>query len=105
MIAPKGKRPVSTEVFKDLPVAEGLTWIPDEVKKEPDLFIQIGEEKAFEVDIISPGLTKREIVRLKYRHRLDLSMPPLLAPAPARLMPDGYASGGTAQFDRALQVS
>jgi hypothetical protein len=33
-------------------------------------------------------------VRLKYRHRLDKSRPPLVAPAPARAVSGGYASAG-----------
>jgi transposase len=94
IVAPKENRPVPAEVFKDLPVAETVTLIPDEVKKEPDLFVQIGEERTFEVDIIAPRLIKREIVRLKYKHRLDRSRAPLIAPAPARPVPGGYASAG-----------
>jgi len=51
-------------------------------------------KSAFEVDVIPPKLVKREIVRPKYRHRLDRSRPPLLAPAPPRVVPGGYASAG-----------
>jgi transposase len=39
-------------------------------------------------------LVKREIVRPKYRHRLDRNRAPLLATAPARVVPGGYASAG-----------
>ena len=46
------------------------------------------------IDPGSPRLVRREIVRPKYRHRLDRSRPPLVAPAPARVVPGGYASAG-----------
>jgi transposase len=46
------------------------------------------------VDIVPPKLFKREIVRPKYRHRLDRNRAPLLAPAPARVVPGGFASAG-----------
>jgi hypothetical protein len=37
---------------------------------------------------------KREIIRPKYRHRLDRSRPPVVAAAPARAVSGGYASAG-----------
>ncbi len=88
------KRPVPAEVFKDLPVVETVTIEPEEVKAEPELWERIGEEKTFEVDVISPKLVKREIIRPKYRHRLDRSLPPVVAEAPARAVMGGYASAG-----------
>ena len=44
--------------------------------------------------MIPPQLFKREIVRPKYRHRLDRNRAPVLAPAPARIAPGGFASAG-----------
>ena len=44
--------------------------------------------------MIPPQFFRREIVRPKYRHRLDRSRAPLLAPAPARVVPGGYVSAG-----------
>ncbi len=88
------KRPVSAEVFKDLPVVETVTIEPEEVKAAPELWERIGEEKTFEVDVISPKLVKREIIRPKYRHRLDRSLAPVVAEAPARAVMGGYASAG-----------
>ncbi len=40
---------------------------PEEVKSEPEAFERIGEERTFEVEITPPQLSKREIVRPKYR--------------------------------------
>lgn len=93
-IAAKEKRPLPAETFKDLPVAETIEIIPDEVKAQPDLYEKISEEKTFEVDIVAPQLVKRVIIRPKYRHKLDRARPPVIAPAPARPVAGGYASAG-----------
>jgi transposase len=67
---------------------------PEEVKAEPDAYERIGEERTFEVEITPPQLSKREIVRPKYKAKADRAQPPVLAPAPPRAMPGGYASAG-----------
>jgi len=90
----KEPRTMPAETFAHLPVAETIEIVPEAVKQDPDLYEKIGEERTFEVDVIPPQLVKREIVRPKYRHRLDRSRAPLLAPAPARVVPGGYASAG-----------
>lgn len=89
-----GSRQSPAEHFKDLPVHETVVIVPEEVKKDPELYEQIGEERTFEVDVIPPQLVKREIVRPRFRHRLDRGRPPVLAPAPARVIEGGYASAG-----------
>lgn len=88
------KRRSPEEAFQHLPVHETVEIVPAEVKAEPDLFEKIGEERTFEVDLIPPKLVKREIVRPKYRHRLDRTRPPVVAPAPSRPVMGGYASAG-----------
>lgn len=88
------KRTVPAERFENLPVKETVVIEPEEVKHNPELYVRIGEEKTFEVDIVPPRLFKRQIVRPKYRHRLDRSRPPVVAPAPKRLIEGGYASAG-----------
>jgi transposase len=92
--APTPPRSLPAENFAHLPVVETVEIVPDAVRRDPDLYERIGEERTFEVDVIEPRLVKREIVRPKYRHRLDRSRPPLLAAAPARVVPGGYASAG-----------
>lgn len=90
-------RPTRTppqDAFKDLPVHETVEIVPPEVKADPELYERIGEERTFEVDLIPPKLVKRVIVRPKYRHRLDRTRPPLVAPAPSRPVMGGYASAG-----------
>ncbi len=94
MAAPKEKRPVPAEVFKDVPVKETIVIEPEEVKADPAAFERIGEERTFEIDIIGPQIFKREIVRPKYRHKTDRQVPPVVASALARPVAGGYASAG-----------
>jgi len=91
---PRAARPTPAETFAHLPVKETIVIVPDEVQAEPAAFEQIGEERTFEVDIVAPQLFKREIVRPKFRRKADRSLPPVLAPAPARPVVGGYASAG-----------
>ena len=91
---PAPQRTLPAEFFAHLPVKETVVIEPAAVKQDPALYERIGEERTFEVDVIPPQLFKREIVRPKYRHRLDRNRAPLLAPAPARVVPGGFASAG-----------
>jgi transposase len=87
-------RPTTAETFAHVPVTETVEIVPEAVRREPDLYEKIGEERTFEIDVLPPKLVKREIVRPKYRHRLDRQRAPLVAAAPARVVPGGYASAG-----------
>jgi transposase len=87
-------RRTPAETFAHVPVTETLEIVPPAVKQDPDLYERIGEERTFEIDLVPARLVKRELVRPKYRHRLDRSRAPLLAAAPARVVPGGYASAG-----------
>ena len=91
---PAPKRTPPAESFAHLPVKEIVEIVPEPVQAEPDLYERIGEERTFEVDVVPPQLFKREIVRPKYRHRLDRHRAPLLAPAPKRPVTGGFASAG-----------
>jgi transposase len=91
---PREKVPTPAEKFAHLPVKETVVVEPEEVKADPDAFEQIGQEVTFEVDIVPPQLFKREIIRPKYRHKFDRSLPPVLAPAPKRAIDGGFASAG-----------
>lgn len=68
---PAPKRALPAESFAHLPVKETVEIVPEPVRADPDLYERIGEERTFEVDVIPPQLFKREIVRPKFRHRLD----------------------------------
>ncbi|HSR54539.1 MAG TPA: IS66 family transposase [Acidobacteriota bacterium] len=87
-------RTVPAERFEGLPVKETVVVEPAEVQNDPDLYERIGEEETFEVDITPPKLYKRAIIRPKYRHRLERSRPPVVAPAPKRVIEGSYASAG-----------
>jgi transposase len=91
---PAAPRPLPAENFAHLPVKETVVIEPAAVQADPALYEKIGEERTFEIDVIPPQLFKREIVRPKYRHRLDRSRAPLVAAAPARPVAGGYASAG-----------
>lgn len=87
-------RTLPAENFGSLPVRETVEIVPAAVQAEPELYERIGEERTFEVDVTPPKLFKREIVRPKYRHRLDRNRAPVVAPAPGRPVAGGYASAG-----------
>ena len=84
----------AAEHFEKLPVHETVVIEPEEVKARPELYEKIAEERTFEVDVVPPKLFKREIVRPKYRHRIDRLRAPVLAAAPVRPVEGGYASAG-----------
>lgn len=89
-----GKHETPAERFKNLPVEETVVIEPAEVQAEPEAFEKIAEEETFEVDIHPPKLFKRRIVRSKYRRKADRSQPPVIAPAPRRVIDGSYASAG-----------
>jgi transposase len=91
---PAPKRTLPAESFAHLPVAETVEIVPVAVQQDPSLYERIGEERTFEVDVVPPRLFKREIIRPKFKHRLDRNRAPLLAAAPARIAPGGFASAG-----------
>ena len=91
---PGTKRLTPAESFAHLPVKETVEIVPEAVQADPSLYEKIGEEETFEVDIVPPKLFKRRIVRPKYRHRLERTRAPVVAPAPVRPVPGGYASAG-----------
>jgi|MDTA01.2.fsa_nt_gb transposase len=89
----RSKRDLPAERFANLPVKETVEILPDQVRANPDLYERIGiAEETFEVRITPASLWKRKIVRPKFRHKLDRSLPPLLAPASPRVIEGGYAS-------------
>jgi transposase len=92
--APKEKRTLPAELFKNVPVKETIVLEPDEVRVQPEAFERIGEERTFEIDVVPPQVFKREFVRPKYRHKLDRQRPPVVAAAPERPVTGGYASAG-----------
>lgn len=88
----KGKgRKSREENYDNLPVLEEKVIEPEEVKADPDAWHRIGEEETFEIKVDPPKFYRCKIIRPKYRHKEDKSQPPLVAPAPARVV-EGLAS-------------
>ncbi len=90
----RGKRkPLEERIPKDLPT-ERVVIIPEEVKAQPELYKKVGEETLEELDVTPTRFFKRIIVREKYVPLDDRSVPPIIAPAPKKLIPNSYASVG-----------
>ena len=90
----RGKRkPLRERVPENLPV-EQVVIIPDEVKAEPERYKKIGEEISRELDVVPTRYFIREIVREKFIEVDNREAPPVIAPAPEKLIPGSYASTG-----------
>jgi len=93
---PRKKRKLksrSERLPDDLPVEE-VVIEPEEVKANPNAFKRIGEEVTDELDIVPPKFFIRRTIRPKYAFIADRSKPPVLAPAPKRILDNSYASAG-----------
>jgi hypothetical protein len=80
------------ECFEDLPVGEEVILIPEEVKADPDKYVQISEASSFEVEVTPPVFFKRVIIRKKFKHIENWELPPVIAPAPERILDGSYIS-------------
>ena len=90
----RGKRkPLKERVPEDLPV-EKVVIVPEEVQASPELYKKIGEETLEELDVTPTRFFRRVIVREKYVKVADRAAPPVIAPAPQKLIPNSYASAG-----------
>jgi transposase len=78
---------------RTLPVEE-VVIEPEEVLADPEAFKRIGEEVTEELDVVPTKFFKRRIVRPKYVRKADRSLPPVVAPAPKRIIENSYASAG-----------
>jgi transposase len=90
----RGKRkPLDTRIPEDLPT-ETIVIVPDEVLANPELYKKIGEETLEELDVTPTQYFRRITIREKFKLIGDRTQPPVIAPAPARLIPNSYASTG-----------
>lgn len=76
---------------KDLP-EEWVVIDPPEVEAEPDEFTCIGSEELVELVVIPPRFIKRVIQRRKFVRKNARHRPPVIAPAPKRLIENSFAS-------------
>ncbi len=90
---PVRKRGKRIELPADLPVVEERL-IPEEVQAEPEAYRQISEEVFEQLDIIPSRCFKRRIIRPKFVRIDDRSLPPVIAPAPKRIIENSIASAG-----------
>lgn len=86
-------KPFEARLPKDLPT-ETVVIVPEEVKANPELYKKIGEERLVELDVVPTRFFRREIIREKYKRRDDRRQPPVIAPAPKRLIENSPASVG-----------
>ncbi len=94
--APRKKRkhkPLAEHIPEDLPIEEVIIE-PAEVLANPEAFKRIGEEVTEELDVVPTKFFKRRTIRPKYVHTSDRALPPVVAPAPKRIIENSYASAG-----------
>ena len=87
------RKPLEARLPEDLPT-ETVVIVPDEVKANPGLYKKIGEERLVELDVVPTRFFRREIIREKYKRLDDRRLPPVIAPAPKRLIENSIASVG-----------
>lgn len=89
----KKKVRVMDQLPKDLPVViEEID--PEEVKENPERYKKISEEVSDLLDITPAKVFIRRTVRNKYVHIDSKELPPVMAPAPKRIIDNSYASPG-----------
>jgi transposase len=87
------RRPLSQRISDDLPV-ETVVIEPEEVLAHPEAYKRIGEETTVELDVVAAKFFRRVIIRPKYVRIEDRSLPPVVAPAPKRIIENSFASVG-----------
>jgi hypothetical protein len=82
----KGKKRVNIgDKLKDLPVLKTTVLIPDEVHERPEQWEEIGAPVVKrEVIALPTTLGIHEIIRKKFRFKIDRSVAPIIAKAPIR---------------------
>ncbi len=89
----KKKIRVMEQLPADLPVVvEQID--PDEVKERPEDYKKISEEVCDQLDITPAKVFIRRTVRNKYVRIDHNELPPVVAPAPKRIIDNSYASAG-----------
>ncbi len=79
--------------FEHLPISETVEVVPPSVISKPDDYEEIGEpEESFQIEFHPPTVSRKRILRRKYQHKNARHLPPVLAPAPTRIIDKSYAS-------------
>ena len=87
------RKPLAERLPENLPIVEEVIE-PAEVQAAPELFRRIGEEVTVELDVTPARFFKRHLIRPKYVRVDDRSLPPVVAPAPRRVIENSFASVG-----------
>ena len=87
------RKPLAERLPENLPIVEEVIE-PAEVQAAPELFRRIGEEVTVELDVTPAKFFQRHIIRPKYVRKDDRSLPPVVAPAPRRVIEHSFASVG-----------
>ncbi len=87
------RRPLAARLPDNLPV-ETVVIEPEEVRAHPEAYKKIGEETMMELDLVPARFFKRLIIRPKYVMLADRRLPPVVAPAPKRILSNSFASAG-----------
>jgi len=82
----RGRKPrvSAKEKFEELEITESVVFIPEEVKADPDAWIEIPGEIIYEVIVHPVRLSRRKIERKKFVPREKDSGAPIIAKAPIR---------------------
>lgn len=87
------RRPLAERLPDDLPI-EIVVIEPEEVLADPAAYKKIGEERMMELDMIPARFFKLVTIRPKYVKLADRSQPPIVAPAPKRIIENSFAAVG-----------
>lgn len=93
---PAKRKPFVQKLPSGLPVVETVIE-PDEVKANPEAYKRMGEEVLEELDITPAKFFIHRIIRPKYVSIDNRMLPPVVAPAPKRIIPGSFASAGLVQ--------
>lgn len=85
--APKTRRTKADRFPKNLKILVEGVLIPEEVRANPDQWIEIGEEHHDELDVIKAEIFWRRTIRKKFVHKTDKARPPVIEPAPLPSIP------------------
>ena len=85
--APKSRRTKADRFPKNLRILIESVLIPEEVRANPEQWVEIGEENHDELDVIKAEIFWRRTVRKKFVHKTQKERPPVIEPAPLPSIP------------------
>lgn len=86
------KRRSRGECFENLPIGDTEILIPAEVEASPKDYAEISRVESSEVIVTPPSFYKKVTTRIKYKRIDNKNLPPIIAPAPKKLIDGSYLS-------------